>query len=222
MANVRTELPAAGYLREEELKKRTDNLEQAAEEYGVDLTRIDPNKMKVDNELAVMIFDSISISNKQAEYTYRWGNYVAQNGYDVKECMSQRVVDSSGQSVRTWEIVQGDMPEAAEQKGLSGDTTRKVGDVMLLRCRKDVYVLIDRYRRLQRERRERGVSAALEELGEKYRDKGVKVHTNTRMADPAFRREAARAAASGIAREKFNEQLREGTVAGMPAPGIGG
>ncbi len=119
-----------------------------------------------------------------------------------------------------WEVVQGDMREAKEYK--AEDSTRRVGDTLLMRMRRDYYAKLEAAQREVVRRQEQGVASELEALGLKYGGRGIKVHTSPDaqfaskrgMMDTLEKRAARQAAMKGI-----DKRLRKGNVPGMPIPG---
>lgn len=200
-----SQLPPAGDARREELKRRTDVLEEAAESTGVE-GGTGPLP-EVENELA-QHFNELEVSNQDPSYAYCWV-YTGQQGRMIRMKLAEG-----------WEMVQGDMLEAVELKGMGGDTTRKLGDVVLMRIRRDRYLLLQRQRRERTRNQSEGVEAALREAGEKYKDRGLVVHTSTDTMRPEIvKRMANQATARTIADKTMDQRIREGRVPGMPAPG---
>ena len=119
-----------------------------------------------------------------------------------------------------WEVVQGEMQEAIDIKGMGGDTTRRLGDVILMRCRKDRYVMLQRREDAKRKAQQDGVTAGLRAIGDRHAKDGVIVHTDLNSMHPkTVQRMANRAAAQQKATEILDQHVREGRVPGMPAPG---
>src|ERR1700752_2160460 len=145
---IEPDLPPAGYARDEELARRTDTLEEAAEALAEErqTEAIDPSKLEVESELA-QHFDELSVSGQLPEYHYVWVNF----GFYMRFVKQKQA--------QGYEVVQGDMPEAMELKGMLADTTRRLGDCILMRVRKDRFVLQERARR-ERQRNFEGSSNA--------------------------------------------------------------
>lgn len=134
-----SEIPA-GHKREEERRIRKDT-GQAAEEYMADKVKggtTDLRKIKPDNEI-MQHFDTrrgrtIYISKRDPMYVYKWvcfAHPVSSPGMMVYEQLS----------IPGWEVVQGkDFKEARNLMKVE-DGTRKVGDCLLMRCRKDTYLV---------------------------------------------------------------------------------
>lgn len=201
-----SELPPAGDEQRDELKRRADDLAERAETIGLDGGRVDPSAFRVENELA-QHFNELDVNDADPAYAYCW----VQAGY-AGRFIKMKLTEG-------WEVVQGDMPEASELRGMGADTTRRLGDVILMRCRRDRYALLQRREKDKRARMEEGVTGVLRELGEKYRGKGVIVHTDTStMNEQTVKRMSNRAAAQRTAADQTEQWLREGRMPGAPAP----
>jgi hypothetical protein len=206
--NGTTDLPPAGDARRDELKQREDVLAQEAEERAatLEIERIDPKVMRVDNEIASSFdqFNEIAVSNAlNDEYEYCWV-FAGRNSYWVR-----------WKSAQGFEVVQNDMPEAQEHRGIGADSTRRVGDTILMRIRKDRAA---RLRKAERERgaaREEGIDSTIMELGERARHLGVRVSRLGGLSAAQQDIIAKRAQARQIASAQFSDQIRTGTVPGL-------
>ena len=196
-------LPPPGDARREELSRRTDELEeQAGSMEGAGA--INPESLRVENELASK-FNLLDVSNADPMYQYSWVNYINQHGLFVKMKLSEG-----------WEVVRADMLECAEL--VQADTTRKLGDVLLMRITYDRYKRIENQRREAVRRQNAAVTQDLRDLGDKVAGTGVIVHTD-KIPDHTMKAMQSRAEASRIAGRKFDGMVREGNVPGMPGPG---
>lgn len=198
-------LPPPGDARREELKRRTDALEQEAEETGLE-GGTGPLP-EVENELA-QHFNELEVSNQDPAYVYAWVN----SGFYTR-FVKMKLADG-------WEVVQGDMPEAEELKGVGADTTRRLGDVILMRIRRDRYLMLQRRERELRQRQQEGVTGTLQEMGDRYRQHGIVVHTGETMNPRVMETMQKRATARRAGGQQFDQMLREGRVPGRPAPGV--
>lgn len=199
-------LPPLGDAQREELKRRADALDEAAETAPAPEGGTGPLP-KVENELA-QYFNELEVSNQDRAYAYCWV-YTGQQGRMIRMKLAEG-----------WEVVQGDMREAEELKGMGGDTTRKLGDVLLMRMRRDRYLALRRRQRERVQAQSEGVDSGLREMGEKYRGKGVVVSPDLSNVRPeVVKRMANRATAQSIAQRTMDQRIREGRVPGMPAPG---
>ena len=164
-------LPPAGDERRDELKRREDRLAQTGEEVAKDraIESVNPKAFQPDHDIQGML-DELTVSARDSCYEYCWVNTWG-HGRFIKV-----------KNVQGWEVVQGDMEEARELKGIGGDTTRRVGDVILMR------IPLDRFRKLynaavkRKKAQQEGVDSRLLELGDRYAGEGVSVHTPTNMS----------------------------------------
>ena len=202
-------LPPAGDAQRDELKARADALAEQAETTQLVGGQINPKAFRIDREIAAKI-NELDVSGALDDYAYAWV-WTGQQGLKVKEKLSRRVREGDGLVV-CWEVVNGDMPEALELKSVDG--TRRLNDVMLMRCRKERKEQLDAQDEIQRARREASINEPLEELARKY-PRLVKVHTD--LSDPTLQAGLRRGAARGFAAQQFDTAIREGTVPGMPA-----
>lgn len=201
-------LPPPGDARRDALKARHDGLEQQAEETATaqDLHRADPAAFRVDNEIA-QHFDELAVSHQDPAHVYCWVNSSLQGRF-VKMKMAEG-----------WEVVQGEMPEAVELRGMAADSTRRIGDVILMRIQRDRHLLLQRAERKKRMRRQEGVTANLVEMGERLRDRGVIVHTDVEANPRLMERLAKRSTARSAANRLTDTWMRQGRMPGAPAPG---
>ena len=198
-------LPDAGYLRDEELARRTGALEEQADAQFSDTYRIDPAKLREDAEI-LRHHDQFSVEHQEPGFVYCWARE-DKPGEQVSWKLAQDVRMPDGDFVALWEVVQGDMPEATKRKDARG--YRKIGDTILLRAR------MDRHRQFQiamhelNRRREHGTSQGLEELARQ--SKGyVKVFSEADVS--ASKTTLDRAMHQGMARNEFSKKLRDGTA----------
>lgn len=199
-------LPPAGDAQREELKQRGDQLEQKAEELAgeVDYHTLRRDAFDIRNEIAER-FDYLQVTDARSEYIYKWVNYRTRNGLNIAAAQRDG-----------WELVAGNDPECMPCKDEL--TRRRVGDVVLMKMRRDAHHELVTRQRLIRNMRERGIEGAIEELA---RDRGIVLHRFGDM-DPALQgRIFKQQQAKQIARQQFGNMLRQGTVPGAPAPGVG-
>lgn len=220
MATIRHQGPSpadlpAGDARREAQRAAADDLAERAETAGPDGGAIDPKALVIDSELA-QHFNELEVTNADPAYEYCWVQ-AGFHGRFVKQKLTERVPESWGMAP-VWEVVQGDMAEAPELRGNVGlDTTRRLGDVILMRARKDRYLKSKRVRDARRAAMFSGTTTELEELGRQYRHRGIIVHTNMgqEQLDLMGRRAAMRQQAS----QMVDGMLRDGSVPGLGAPG---
>lgn len=199
------QLPAAGYERQEILKEREDVLQEAGETLAdkQELQAINPRAFEVENELAYY-FDELEVVGKQADYCYAWV-LSAQNGRHVQQKL-----------YLGWEVVQGNSPEAAGLKGT--DTTRRLGDVILMRIHKDRKRLVDMREDYKRRQQEEGVVGNLRDIGDRYARYGARITIANGAEASQVGRLAAQQAASQIADRQTDQWLREGRMPGAVMP----
>lgn len=196
-------LPPAGYQRDEELRAREDTLQQEGEAKAAasEKEAINPSIFDVQRELAAQ-FDQLHISDKQDGYEYLW----VQCSYPSH---SPGLMVRKYQTLPGWEVVTGTMPEASELKAPDG--SRRLGDVLLMRCRKDYFEM---YQELSRERRRKqraGLSDNLKTLGNR---RGVRVYDIESGEAPEIlermEKRAPQALKAMQAQQRMDENLRTG------------
>lgn len=212
-------LPNAGFQRDEELAKRADNLEEAAEKASEqrEVYSFDPSKLEKDWDI-LSHMDELTVEPRTEGYEYVWC-YEGMGGREITK-----------KARLGWIVVQSEMPECPSLKDARG--YRKIGDVILMRIPIEKYNHLQQVAEYRRLMQQKGVEGALREMGEKYRSKGFIVHDDARnvsmggrggknvmdvMEGKAKREGAQRTAAKGV-----DSMLRSGTVPGIPTPGKGG
>lgn len=206
-AAMTPDLPPAGDERREVLSKRKDELDELAEELAGDVEagKIDPSKYEPINEI-LQHLDSSEVTGRLPEYEYLW-QFTGRSGFFVRKSQ-----------IDGWEVVQGDMPEAKELKGIGADTTRHWGDCILMRIRKDLALRNQRRDRARRRMQQEGVTETLAEYQEKLRQYGIIVHTDA--SGPMMERMMSRAAARQVAGQQIGNMLKSPQgVPGLPVPG---
>ena len=211
-----TEGMPAGYERDEQEQINADALAEEAEtrRAGIEGGRIDPKVFEPDREI-ISHFNELDVSNADPAYKYCWV-CTAARGVMVTAKLAIRVRNmATGHMEPTWEVVTGAMREAEECKDATG--VRRIGDTILMRCRKDHFALIQKFENEKRLHQQGANESTLLEMAEQQnrRGRGVVVHVNSPLADPQLRDAARRAAARGIARKQFEGMIRAGTVPGM-------
>ena len=201
------DLPPAGHARDEVLRERTDNLEQLGEETAAanEVERIDPAKLRVENEIAQHFDPSttmLNVSNKVDGYIYCWV-YSGMHGLMITQ-----------KTIEGWVVVQGSDPEAEEHKGIGADTTRRVGDTILMRVPMDVYLLIQRRQREQANRfnqQQSGISDKAQALADRYK---IPIYDIENMDARTLKRMMNKATAQNVASKKINTLIRQGRMPG--------
>jgi hypothetical protein len=199
------DLPPAGYARDEVLAERTDALAEAAENLAAtnEVEAIDPAKYVVENEIATH-FDPatqmLKVSNASPAFAYCW-TFSGANGLMITQ-----------KQLEGWEVVCGDMREAIEHKGLNADTVRRIGDTVLMRIRKDLYLQLIRRNELKAARFNASSTRINDALRAKAERLGIPIHET--LDDAQLKRMHNASMAKTIADRKINELIREGRIPG--------
>lgn len=214
--SIEPDLPEAGWKRREELAERKDKLEQAAEEAGEQIERYAFDRKKVEPEWEILQhMDELTVEPKVEGYNYVW----------CYEGLGGRAITKKARL--GWVVVQSDMPECPSLKDARG--YRKIGDVILMRIPTEKFVKLKQYSEYKRLMQQKGVGAALREMGDKYRQKGFIVHDDANdvtmggrggksvmdvMEGKARQTGARRTAMRGV-----DSMLRKGNVPDLPGKG---
>lgn len=207
------DLPAGDDRRDAEARA-ADDLAEQAEARSADVGTISPQALKIENEIA-QHFNELEVTESQPEYEYCWVN-AGHHGRFVKAKLSERV-KLGDTIVPVWEVVQGDMPEALELRGLMADTTRRLGDVILMRAKRDAFLRVKQLREARRQALQNGTTSELEELGRQYRHRGVVIRTD--FGPDQLEQMGRRAMVRQQAHQMLDGMIRSGTVPGLGRPG---
>lgn len=207
-------LPPAGYERQETLKQNADNLAEQAEKIADahDVHRVDPSTIEPDREILGLI-DALQVTNAVPGYRYKWVQDQWPSHAKSLEVRRTRGihVKVNGKVQPAWEVVLHDMPESAELKQVGGE--RRVGDCILMRCRSDIYMILQQQEKIKRDRQVLGVTAEFDDLARQGRDKGIKVtHGNMERSD------LRNMQSNQIAKGQFDGMVRDGNIPGMEMP----
>lgn len=203
-------LPPPGHERNEELKRRTDNLQQYAESDKVpEAYSFDPSTFDVDRELRNMLERNIlEVTSPSPGFKYGWF-FVGTDKVPGEITFKQ---------VDGWEVVQGDMPECKHLlKYGSPDTTRRFGDTLLMRIPEALYYRLELRQTLLTQRKLGAGDDALMNIVEEYKRKihsGVAASVN----DPKIFPQSKLDSVSIVAAATVDRMLRQGNVPGV-APG---
>lgn len=213
-------LPPLGDERREVLAERADNLTEAAEARSADVGAINPKAFRVENELA-QHFNELELPGWV--YNRSIAAFTSPDGMWVP-CWVQCGSSWGGRFINAkrfegWEVVSRAMHDddhfPLPEHLFYADGTVRLGDVLLMRIRTDRYIMNQRRRKARQRAVEEGVSGEVEELADRA---GVKlVHTHE-MSSQQLDRLSKRSQAQQIAARQFDQQIREGRVAGAPAP----
>jgi hypothetical protein len=207
---VTANLPPAGHNREEELKKRIDDLEQQLEslQNQEQTHRLDPRVFQEDREI-LKHMNELEVTDKQPGRVYKWVYY----GLNGQMVMKMKYFG--------WRVIQSGDPECPEMK--ESDGTRRIGDTLLMWTTEEKYDEIEKRSERLRLEQQLGVEAALRELGERHRKDGLIVRTNledipSRKAGHTMMDTIKERAARTQNVSKVTDMLKEGSVPGMPSP----
>lgn len=159
-------LLAAGHARREQLKKRTENLEMAAEIMSQDAETysIDPAKLKAEPEILKhfdFINSAFTVTNPKPGYVYYWER-------DDHRAVSWRKSIARmmlGPNAAGWEVVTESVsPQPEARELLDVDGKRKIGDVVLMRIPLDSYTAIHKRYALMEKFRSANVSQKLSDF----------------------------------------------------------
>jgi len=176
---------------------------------------VDGAKMKKaleDREVSHHLFEGhLYISNADPAYMYKWVNFSAVHG--------TMVVQAKSQQPHGWIVVQGADPECADFK--KEDGTRRIGDVLLMKQRKDHHLIMAQIEKDKLRAREFGVESTLQDMADKT---GGAISISRIDKDSPHRNRAesnARtSAAKRLALGQVDGMIRDGSVHGMPSPGV--
>ena len=198
---------------------------------GIDPERLDSKKIPREVRAAMGLNDEVYVSNSDRNFAYSW---IFRDPYNRFGGRFVRAMQAIG-----WEVVAGDMKEAAEHKAVTGE--RWVSDCLLMRCRLDRYAMIQLMDREKRLAVQDGITSAFFENAAR---RGVRVFDEKTMPDhirgaiesQAGARTASRPTARPVARrgltvppsrvlraqaahklamDKLAMQIRQGTVEGL-------
>lgn len=216
------ELPPPGDERREVLKRRDDDLQAQIERVGqsIIMNNIDPKMMEIIREIQART-SYLSVSKKRPGYVYAW---VTKSNFSNHKQRLEAV---------GYEVVQGDDEEAMELKGTSGiaagtgapDTTRQLGDVILMRIKKEFYIAQKAREHARTLAMQVSSASTLIQMAAPYRDRGIVVGAapNTRMGSqlqgPQIRPRrfsSRRAQMLGLFQDHhYDQALRDGTLPGL-------
>ncbi|MFA5234443.1 MAG: hypothetical protein WC390_08605 [Sulfurimonas sp.] len=198
--NPETKLPPPGAARNEELAKRTDALQEAIETKMPEMVSLDPSKLEPDRELqyAMQEFSMHEVSDKLPGWKYTWV-YSGQHGTEI-----------TMKKTYGWIVVQGNDVEAKELEHV--DTTRRLGDCILMRIPEAKYKKLMEYEDYVRKLKS---SAGDQELQDAAQKLGLQASFNEPRIIQRFGggTPAQRIVMQGGG--PVDRMLKEGTVPGM-------
>lgn len=209
-------LPPAGYTRDEALKARTDQLQQQIaqqpEQYSIDPSKIEPIR-EIQYEIEHNMLD---VPNRQPGYVYRWVQcqYPSTSpGLKVQEALVRRI-RINGASHPAWEVVTGNHPEASGMS-VTAENTIRIGDTILMRCRKDIHAVIELETRKKNHLVTYGTDANMVQLAEELTRKGYPTSAGHKAYNKYFNdaNQVLRTSES-----ELDRMIRNGTLPGLQVP----
>lgn len=196
-------LPEPGVAREDELKRRNEDLTARLEALeaamGIDSSGTSKPlpEQKVDRDIA-RVYDHTRVINPTPGYAYYWANERAAHGIDVTIHKTNK-----------FEVVCGDMPENPDDRDVRG--YRVVGDTILMRIPMELYEKWWAQQRALREHRLGSVDSSLMEMGNRMRGRINVTELNQFQLDRLARRAQAEQTAGAITEAR----LRSGGIPGL-------
>lgn len=208
----------------DDLAKKAERLISAAQKLleQIEVETADPAQLQVENEVraAMNEMNEVYVSNAQPEYSYAWIFRDPHNEYGGRYVRKMQALG--------WEVVSHDMAEAKEHRFVDG--TRVVADCLLMRCRLDRKLLLDKRDRILRDAQQAGIVARVHELAERA---GTRVYDKL----PGFVEESLSSQADQRRTQlrqralqdfhrlnrsgNVDRMLKTGAIPGIPAPGAG-
>jgi len=216
-------LPPAGYKRDEELAKRHDDLQEAAElkadenEVGAIPNNHDAFNPERNREIQHAIHKHyLDIGTDSLQYKTKWVNYVNLNAQKVWEAKSDG-----------WQVATvREFPEAREMGAVREDNTIRVGDVMLMFITIDQHRALDEKQRQKRLRQQYGVEADIHDLAERTNSRqgqavfaGVStphIGVTGKISESTSQRPGVSSAARKVALNHLGNKMKQGTIPGVP------
>jgi len=205
-------LPPPGDERREVLAKRKDNLEQQIDERSGQTFSIDPSKLEPDREI-LHDLDDDGLTPRKADPNYKYCWIQCRHPVDhpsrmVEQKLAEKVRLPNGDVIRPWQVVKGGDPDAAGFR-ISAENTVVIGDVLLMRCRKDHYALLELRKRRTAHERSFGTDSALVDLA---------LSAGTEAGAAAYNKHFSNANQTLFGNEfqmRLDNALRTGTIPGM-------
>lgn len=205
----KTSLPPAGHARTDELKRRTDKLEELAEKQYAGVESIDPSKLEPDREIQYSISNNyLEIGVNHPFLKTKWVNCVNQHSTMVWQ-----------EKAKGWKVSTiHEFPEAAPL--VREDNTIRVGDVLLMHIRIDEHLKLEQREEQKRFRQQLGIEAELHDIVGKHSN-AFTVHSENTGGIPdsitsRMGGDLRRSASHQIAARTLGERLKRGTIPGVP------
>ncbi len=211
------ELPPAGYSREEELLRRQDELEKRIEaltgdgENKIDRVAVDASKIEKENEI-LNFLDNGSYPVQDGEhdlYVYSWTQRDIHGRYGGTHVFRKKALG--------WEICMYGNPEKAGMRSPEGYCI--IGDVLLMRCRKDLYLRQRQHIDKITELRRAAADSEFRQVGDRARSSGIIARVEEELTPTQLKNMSIRAEARRKANTMSDQWIREGRMPGVPGAG---
>lgn len=208
---IQPNLPPPGDERREVLAARQDQLDQQIDEKSQQTFAVDPSKMEPDPEILGDIQKGfLDPPNADPNFKYAWTQcrHPVDHPSRMVESKLQERLQVNGQWIHPWQVVMGTDPDA---KGLriSAENTCVIGDVLLMRCRKDYYALLEAERRRKTLERYYSADSGLVEVAMSAGAQGGEQAYNK------YRDDANQSLFGNEFKMKLDNALRTGTLPGV-------
>jgi len=216
-------LPPAGYKRDEELTKRHDDLQEAAElkaeenEVGAIPADHDAFNPERNREIQHAIHKHyLDIGTDSLQYKTKWVNYVNANAQKVWEAKTDG-----------WQVATvREFPEAREMGAVREDNTIRVGDVILMFMPIEQHRILDEKQRQKRLRQQYGVEAEIHDLAERTNSRqgqavfaGVStpnIGVTGKISESTSQQPGVSSVARKVALNHLGNKMKQGTIPGVP------
>ena len=208
---VSPNLPPPGDARQEVLKQRTDQLEEEIDQKSNQFIGVDSSKMEPDNEILNDIdkgFLHPPCADPKFEYTWVQCKHPVDHPSRMVEIKLAEKIKVNGEWKRPWQVVMGNDPDAKGFK-VSAENTCTIGDVLLMRCRKDHYALLTLEKRRKTLERSYGTDSALVDMALSYNAAGGEAAYSKYKDDANF------SLFGNEFKMKLDNALRTGNLPGM-------
>lgn len=196
-------LPPPGAARRDELARRTDDLQQAAEELTPESGKIDPKVFEPDRDLQRAIRRNYLDLDIGPQYVVKWVNFHSQHSKAVWEAKADG-----------WQVVTASMLKPEDQALAVEDNTVRVGDVIAMFIRKDIHLMLEQEAEERRLRQQYVVESELSEIASKH-PKALKVHSDLTGSNP-YAEQMQKRAAQKTALNHLGNQMKKGPLPGVP------
>ncbi len=208
---VEPNLPPPGNERQEVLKKRTDQLEEQIDQKSDQFLAVDPAKMEPDNEILNDIdkgFLYPPSADPNFEYNWVQCRHPVDHPSRMVEIKLSEKIKVGGKWVRPWKVVMGTDPDSKGLK-ISAENTCTIGDVLLMRCRKDHYALLTLEKRRKTLERTYGTDSALVDIALSHNTTGGE------EAYSKYKQDANFSLFGNALKMKLDNMVRTGNIPGL-------